>query len=715
MFGKEYRTVQIIMLIIITFLGYSTWNGFRMTATFTPQIDATMEVKLSATDAHLWLEEILTGDRNEKIQDVWDKLDESNWYVDALLSGGSNSEGNFSPLTDPELRSAITRVKKLLSYWEDIARERYKQSHKLSTSGTKIDQEFDQLFKTFILQTDIVETLLQKKINQTLQQFLILQALLILIAISLFYFLLKNLASKDYVNNKQYLEIKGQEENLRTTLDSIGDAVIATGIDHKINRLNPVAEKLTGWSFEDAKGKPLQDVFKIINASTGKTVEDPVTKVLATGQIQGLANHTILVSKNGTEYHIADSAAPIHSENEEITGVILVFHDVTNEIILQKQINHHNKMDAIGELAGGVAHDFNNMLTAIQGSAQLLNYPEINLNAKGKKYVQMILDASKKAANLTAKLLAFGRKGSIASTAIDVHEIIDDSIAIFNQTLNKNITISCNKSAVFPMIIGDDTALQNALMNLGINSSHAMKNGGEISIKTKNIYLQKNYCDESPFDIEPGQFIDIEFSDTGHGINIELMNNIFEPFFTTKQRGEGTGLGLAVVYGTIQDHSGVITVSSETVTGTTFHLYLPCVEDKVSPIKADRTILIGKGQTILLVDDEEIIRVTCRLMLEEMGYKVILANNGEAAVNIFKLQQHNIDLVIMDMIMPKMGGKEAFFEMKELNNDCNIIVASGFSKEQHIGLMNDAGLSGFLKKPYKDYELSQMVNKILNK
>ncbi|MGL1891465.1 MAG: response regulator [Spirochaetaceae bacterium] len=382
------------------------------------------------------------------------------------------------------------------------------------------------------------------------------------------------------------------------------------------------------------------------------------------------------------------------------------------KINLQDQLQQSRKMDAIGQLAGGVAHDFNNMLTGIIGAAQLLQNPIRNLDEKGLAYVEMILDASNRASDLTTKLLAFGRKGKIISTSIDIHTIVDDTLALFNRSIDKKIRISASKNAEQSTVIGDNTALQNSLLNLGINASHAMPDGGELTIETRNIILNNNYCNSSPFDISEGNYIEITIRDTGNGITPDNINKIFEPFFTTKKQGEGTGLGLASVYGTIQDHHGVINVYSEIGIGTVFNLYLPCSDDVVKKNPMEKIVLEGAGQ-VLLVDDEELVRMTGKYTLEEMGYKVILAENGLEAIDIFEKNFHDIDLVILDMIMPKMNGTEAFEKMKKIDENCKIIISSGFTKDENLNELRKKGLTGFIQKPFRDYELSKLLSEIL--
>ena len=455
----------------------------------------------------------------------------------------------------------------------------------------------------------------------------------------------------------------------------------------------------------------MSEIFHIIHAQTRDISENPVEKVLSTGEIVGLANHTVLIARDGTEYHISDSGAPIRNADGKTSGVVLVFRDVTIEYAMQEQLNHSRKMDSIGQLAGGIAHDFNNMLAGIMSSSQLLKLSK-NLTKEDNECVDIILQATERATDLTAKLLAFGRKGKIASTVINIHKIVDDTVAILSRTIDKKISISVEKGAQNDSIVGDISGLQNAFMNIGINASHAMPHGGKIQIKTKNIQLSKTYCDTSPFEIEPGPYIGIEIRDTGSGIPQKNLKKIFEPFYTTKEQGKGTGLGLAAVYGTIKDHHGAVNVYTEEGVGASFNILLPCSEKRVDLKQVETTVITGSGQ-ILLVDDEEIIRILGKRILQQLGYQVLLAKNGREGLEIFQKKHAEIDLVLMDMIMPEMTGSEAFFKMKQVDNNCKVIMSSGFTRNENINEMKKSGLSGFIQKPYQYFELSQLLAKVL--
>lgn len=380
---------------------------------------------------------------------------------------------------------------------------------------------------------------------------------------------------------------------------------------------------------------------------------------------------------------------------------------------LQQKLHQSEKLNAIGQLAGGVAHDFNNLLGGIMGASEiLLNHTE-TLDKTDMEFVNLILNASTRAADLTAKLLAFGRKGNVVSEVVDLNAIIDDTVSILNSTIDKKNEITVKQDAESHNTSGDISAIQNMVMNVVINASHAMQDeGGEIQIETKNIELSNDYCSASQFDIKPGQYIELEIRDNGCGISLDNLQKIFEPFYTTKKQGEGTGLGLAAAYGTIQDHNGSITVYSEEGAGTSFHILLPVSETDQNIAPIESRIYSGTG-LVLLVDDEDIIRVTCAQQLKKYGYRVLVAKNGEEAVELYKEKQHEIDLVIMDMIMPKMNGREAVEIIKEIDKDCKVIISSGFTKEEDMAKLDKVGISGFIHKPFRDSELSKMISEVL--
>ncbi len=505
--------------------------------------------------------------------------------------------------------------------------------------------------------------------------------------------------------------LQRQEDNLKTTLHSIGDAVISTDIHGYIIQMNPVAEELTGWTFEETNGKSLSEVFNVLNMSTRKPIEDSLHRILNQGSVA--SHQSILISKDNNSHYISDSGSIIESENYGILGVVIVFRDISEELALQDQLRQSQKMDAIGKLAGGIAHDFNNMIGGILGAAEIIqrNAPE---NKKVTKYAQMIIDASEQAAALTRQLLTFARKQPAVNAVIDMHECIEDTVALLKNTIDKRVNVEVLLPAEQSLVAGDHAQLQSALLNMCINAAHAMPQGGHLCIRTENRDLDAADCAASSFDLQAGPYLSITIKDDGTGMDSALLTRIFEPFFTTKSAEEGTGLGLAAVFGTVQQHKGSITVSSELGTGSTFTILLPLANDVKTNRISQSPINHGDG-CILIVDDEEIMRETASSLLRELGYAVLLAENGKQGAEIYAENHTNIDLVILDMIMPEMNGRDCFHEMHKINPQVNAILTSGFAQVEDIQEMLDSGLVSFIRKPYRSAQLSKVVQETLQK
>ncbi len=408
-------------------------------------------------------------------------------------------------------------------------------------------------------------------------------------------------------------------------------------------------------------------------------------------------------------------------ENDELEYIIVTGRDITEAKLASEQLQHVQKLEAIGQLAGGIAHDFNNMLGGIVGFAELISMQSGD-NKTIAAYSKNIIDTSEKAADLTQQLLTFARKGKSSITPIDVHSAINRAINILKRSIKKNISIELCLQAKNSMIIGDPTQIQNIILNLGINSRDAIgeEKEGLFSIDTTTVTLSEKYCEESDFDIQPQDYILIKARDNGIGMDSDILEHIFEPFFTTKEVGKGTGLGLASIYGTVTAHKGAITATSEYGTGTEFNIFLPVI-DKQEAIEEPETstdlfnfVKIKQSITILVIDDEEIIRLVAKSLLENMGYTVLLASDGQEGIEIFELNQDIISAVILDVIMPRMDGRETLAELQKINPEIKIIMASGFSQADKIDDFILSGAKEFIHKPYRQKELYLALRKILN-
>jgi len=527
------------------------------------------------------------------------------------------------------------------------------------------------------------------------------------------------------LNKELMREVKGHkksqeallesEERLDITLHSIGEGVMATDINGRVTLVNPVAERLTGYGLDESLGEPVGRVFRILDSISQLPIENPVDAILEGNAMTGRVSGGILVARDGAERQIACSAAPILNRSGESVGVVLVFRDVTERYRLEDQLRQSQKMEAIGQLAGGIAHDFNNLLGGIIGYADMLE-ARLRPDEKLHGFAQAVLDTAERASDLTKKLLAFSRKGKKRSEPVDVHRLIGEVISILQRTIDRRIVINQRLEALPSETSGDPSLLESALLNLAVNARDAMPEGGELLFTTSTVTLDEGACRARGLDVVPGAYIELAVKDTGIGMDRQTRNHVFEPFFTTKGAGEGTGLGLSAVFGTVKEHQGAISVVSEPGKGSAFTILLPVNPVGLKSDDAARAdaIVYGRGR-ILVIDDEEVIRSLAHNMLIHMGYEVLLAQDGPEGIEIFQRNAPNIDLVVLDMVMPKLGGEEVLRAIKGIDPAAKVLISSGYSFGVRVDGLMAQGAAGFLQKPFTSAELSQHVAKAMGR
>jgi PAS domain S-box-containing protein len=511
-------------------------------------------------------------------------------------------------------------------------------------------------------------------------------------------------------------ELRESREDLSITLDSIGDGVIATDRNGIVTRLNPVAARLCAIGESEAVGKSFVEVFRIVDAATRSPMEFPFDRIVKAGESITLTSDSLLQARDGTSRRISDSASPIRDHEGFIRGMVLVFRDVTEHLRIEEQLRQATKMETIGRLAGGVAHDFNNLLGGIIGYTDLLL---MHLrDDRLRSFATAILEAAQRAASLTQNLLTFSRKGSMRDVSVEIHQAIGDVIGILERTIDRRIVINRRLGAARTTVNGDPSQIQSAILNLGVNARDAMQTGGTLEFSTENVTIGESEAD-GDMPLEPGSYVSISVSDTGIGIAETVKPHIFEPFFSTKPSGEGTGLGLAAVYGTVKAHRGRISIHSQPGRGTRFTILLPVSEASTQlpeMVSAAAAAKSASGGVILLVDDEKVIRTMARDILSSLGYEVVVAENGESAVDIYRENRARIDLVIMDVIMPKMNGPEAAAALHAINPEVKILLSTGFDfGSGSRGLLGQNGVVGILTKPYRSIELGKAVRSALEK
>ncbi len=505
-------------------------------------------------------------------------------------------------------------------------------------------------------------------------------------------------------------KLRESERRYATTLASIGDGVIATDISGCVTFMNSVAEKLTGWSTSEATGVALTEIFNICNEDTRMPVDNPVQRVLIDGVVVGLANHTVLISRNGNEVPIDDCAAPIHDDNGRMTGAVLVFRDVSQSRLVASHMRHAQKLEAVGQLAGGIAHDFNNMLTVI------LNYSEMLLKSAGPDhpwsgFLTEIHRAGERSTDLTRHLLTFCRRQLIEPKVIDLNDAVLHTQQMLCRLIGANIELRVRLEPGLGTVRVDPGQIESILVNLAVNARDAMPDQGLLEIETTNVAISANQFPS----LESGTYRCVRVSDNGHGIPVVHRERIFEPFFTTKEPGKGTGLGLSTVYGIVRQCGGRIDFVTEIGRGTTFSIYLPAANE---PVRVEQTFhgseLPRGTETILLVEDEASVRSLSRHALSSCGYTILEAGNGAEAIQIATDYTGKIDIVVTDVVMPVMGARKMLEQLRPLLSDLKVLLVSGYGDENLFLEVSEYLTTRFLQKPFTIAELASAVRSVLD-
>ncbi|MGE5672198.1 MAG: ATP-binding protein, partial [Fibrobacterota bacterium] len=494
-----------------------------------------------------------------------------------------------------------------------------------------------------------------------------------------------------------------ERERLAVTLRSIGDGVIATDANGNIEIMNAVAEELCGWKQDEAKGKPLISIFNIINESTRSPHENPVEKVLATGEIIELANHTVIIAKDGTERIIADSAAPIRDRKKRIIGVVLVFRDITEKEKLLQAIQRNQKLESLGLLAGGIAHDFNNLMGGLFGYIDMAI--DESSEEKVVKRLSKAMATIDRARGLTQQLLTFAKGGNPIQEATPITQLIQDT-AYFALS-GSNVTCRFDLADDLSWCNIDKNQISQVIDNIVINAQQAMPNGGSVLITAKNVTIAEN---EHPI-LSKGNYVKVSATDTGIGISKKILSRIFDPFFTTKPKGHG--LGLATCYSIVNRHCGAIDVESVLDEGTTFHVYLPASEATRSEDLVKTEIKHRGCGKIVIMDDEEVMQETIMDMLEKLGYTVECKNDGTPTLEYFISEydaKRPITAFILDLTIPGgMGGKDVVREIRKLDTKVPVFVASGYADDPIMKKPAEYGFTASIVKPFRIADLANLL------
>jgi len=505
-------------------------------------------------------------------------------------------------------------------------------------------------------------------------------------------------------------ELKKSRETYRRLIEEINDVLYELDKNGTIRYISPAVVSLIGCSPDDLTGELL---IESIAPEDRPRVEEEIPAIMA-GTARPLEYR--MLDKNGKPHWVRNSSRPIMDDGR-FTGLRGVLTSIDAEkqaeqekLDLLRKIGEIQKREALGTMAGGIAHDFNNLLMAIQGRAALISF-SIEPASPASEHVRAIEEYVRSAASLTDQLLGAARGGKYDPRPTDLNNLVARSARMFGRT-KKEISLELLQAETPAVAEVDGNQIEQVLLNMFVNSWQAMPEGGTLRVQVANTILERDFC--FPYGIQPGRYVRVTVSDTGTGIDREILDRIFDPFFTTKDKGRGTGLGLASAHGIIRNHHGCITVESERGRGTTFQIFLPRADIEPQPALPDEHHLARGTETILLVDDEEMIIEVGRAILEQLGYRVLVAGGGAEAIEQLKAHGETIQLVLLDMIMPGLDGGRTFEALRRLSPELPVILASGYSMSDQAAEMLQRGCNGFIQKPFSIPELSRKIRSVLD-
>ncbi|MBI5570415.1 MAG: PAS domain S-box protein [Desulfomonile tiedjei] len=498
------------------------------------------------------------------------------------------------------------------------------------------------------------------------------------------------------------------QRRLATAVEQAAEAIIITDVEGTIQYVNPAFESISGYARDEVLGR---NPRVLQSGSHDQEFYKDLWDTITGGHVW--TGSFINKRKDGRSIHSDTTISPVKDSSGKIVNFVAVGRDMTDHRELSKQLLHAQKMEAIGTLSGGIAHDFNNLLTVVLGFTEIM-LMEKNENDREYADLQKILHAAKSGAELVQRLLTFSRRVEPQPVPLNLNKQITQVEKLLRRTIPKMIDIQLNLSGHLAEIDADPSQIELVLMNLAVNARDAMPDGGKLSIGTRNVSLDDEYC-RLHVGATPGDYVLLAVSDTGHGMDRNTQEHIFEPFYTTKELGRGTGLGLAMVYGIVSQHHGHITCESQVGSGTTFSVHFPAVKGPAVQEVDETAVMPAFGtETLMLVDDEEFVRELGARILDKAGYTVLAASNGMEARELFEKERSRVSLVVLDLIMPEMGGKECLRELLKIDPQVRVLVTSGYSADAPVKDCLEAGAKGFVRKPFRMKELLRQVRRVLD-
>jgi two-component system cell cycle sensor histidine kinase/response regulator CckA len=502
--------------------------------------------------------------------------------------------------------------------------------------------------------------------------------------------------------------LREAKNHLETLIASAPLPILSVDADGIVETWNPAAERVFGWTAAEVAGRPVP----VVPEDKKDECAALRRRVMGGESLNGV--ELTRQKKDGTPVTVSLFAAPLRDANARVTGILALIEDVTGVKRLEQQVFQAQKMEAVGRLAGGVAHDFNNLLTAILGSTDLL-LESLPSDHPGREEAQETRKAALRAADLTRQLLAFSRQQVLAPRVLDLNDVVADMERLLLRLIGEDVELRTVLADDLGAVRADPGQLEQVIVNLAVNARDAMPDGGKLTIETLNVELEEAYLAARTV-VVPGSYVMLAVSDNGTGMNAATQAHVFEPFFTTKPKGQGTGLGLATVYGIVKQSGGYIWLYSEPGRGTTFKVYLPRVDAPVESARPEPVIAgsLRGSETILLVEDQEEVRNLVRRLLEARGYQVLVAACGHDALRLAEQQVGVLDLLVTDVVMPGMSGREVALLLGPAHPTMRVLYLSGYTDESIVrhGML-EPGIA-FLQKPFTAEALARKVREVFD-
>jgi PAS domain S-box-containing protein len=503
-------------------------------------------------------------------------------------------------------------------------------------------------------------------------------------------------------------------DHLRLLLESTAEGIYGVDLEGRCTFINQAAARMLGYSPDELVGQDLHALKHHHRADGSPYPAEacPVWRTLHDGAGRRVDDE-VLWRRDGTSFPVDYTSYPIF-QGGAMSGAVVTFFDVTDRKRLEEQLRQSQKMEAVGQLAGGVAHDFNNLLTGITGNVALLLH-QTPAGAPERQFLETIDQAAWRAAELVRRLLGFSRRTLLWLRPTDLNACIAEVVAMLRHTIDPRITVEVPGAAELWPVRADAGEINQVLLNLCLNARDAMPDGGRLLLETANVVLGEEEAARMDADARAGEFVRLRVRDSGHGIPADVLPRIFEPYFTTKEVGKGTGLGLAMVFGIVKQHQGWIACSSTPGQGTTFEIHLPrLAEALAAPPALEPTPAGSRDETVLLVDDQAMVREVGRAILQRYGYRVQTAADGREAVEAYRAAAGKIDLVVLDLTMPRLSGRDALRELKGIDPKVRVLLCSGYSADRGEYASEPAVL-GFVQKPFRENELAAAVRSALDR